>query len=93
MSVDKKYPRLAAIQKLLWEEWDPIGMNRAGPDDEYDQYAMGVWSRVEKGADADEIEAYLWWAATVNMGLNEGDLAQAREHTRSIAQKALAIPA
>ena len=63
-------PRLERIKRLLWEEWDPIGVNETDcPDDEYDSYALQVFSKLKSGATARELEAYLNWADGENMGL------------------------
>ena len=31
------------IHDVLWNEWDPIGVNDAAPKDEYDSYISGVY--------------------------------------------------
>jgi len=64
-------PELEEIKRLLWEEWDPIGVS--GPDwpnDEYDSYAFQAFVKLKGGANVSEIEAYLDWADSENMGLS-----------------------
>jgi hypothetical protein len=51
---------LRAIERVLWEDWDPIGVRaRGGPSDEYDSYAPGVLGLVQLGAAEREIAAHL----------------------------------
>lgn len=54
-----------AIRKILHQDWDPIGCGV--PEDEYDSYVWPVYDRLIHGAAADEVKAYLRWAADVNM--------------------------
>ncbi len=84
-----RYPTYDAIRKLLLEEWQPLGPGV--PDDEYDQYSMGIWSRLEKGASVDEVKKYLHWAATENMGMTGGDPDLVHALERSLAERAFAL--
>lgn len=61
---------LEAIKRLLWDEWDPIGVNGFGSDDEYDSYAFRVFAMLTEGKREAEISDYLGWAASENMGLS-----------------------
>jgi hypothetical protein len=79
-------PKLEDLKRLLWEQWDPIGVCGGGPDDEYDSYAYEVWMRLKRGASTNEIADYLRWAETEHMGLSETP-GKALE----IARKAVAI--
>ncbi len=68
--------KLQEIRQLLWEEWDPIGV-RSFEDclsDEYDSYAMRVFSMLNSGASLEVLIEYLLWAETENMGLLPSDL-------------------
>ena len=81
-------PKLEEIQRLLWEEWDPIGVNAPGwPNDEYDSYAFRIFTMMNSGAAANDIEEYLHWAATDHIGLN------ATGNEGEIARKVIAIHA
>jgi hypothetical protein len=40
---------LEAIKRLLWEDWDPIGVNGFGPNDEYDNYAFRIFVMLKEG--------------------------------------------
>jgi hypothetical protein len=76
-------PELEEIKRLLWEEWDPIGVNETDcPDDEYDGYAFQVFSKLKGGTTLQDVEAYLEWAETENMGLSSSS-----GRNRLIAQK------
>lgn len=52
--------KLKRIERLLWEEWDPIGLND-NPEwcDEYDTYALKVWGMVRRGDSQGQIADYL----------------------------------
>jgi hypothetical protein len=77
---------LAALKALLWEAWDPIGVND-NPDafGEYDSYAPQIQAMLERGADADEIARHLSWIVTDYIGLSADD-----QHSLAIARKAVA---
>lgn len=66
---------LTKLQALLWEQWDPIGLNDTDcPNDEYDSYAIRIFSMLYGGASEGEIAAYLSWAQTENMGMAWRDI-------------------
>ena len=61
-----------AVKRLLWEEWDPIGVRSlGGPDDEYDSYALEVWAMIQRSTPAPEIATYLADLETGRIGLSE----------------------
>ena len=62
---------LEKIKKLLWEEWDPIAVRafEDWPSDEYDSYAMHLFSMLNSGASVDELSEYLFISETESMGL------------------------
>lgn len=79
-----RIPELEAIKKLLHYDWDPIGV--AGIEeaiDEYDSYAVQVYSKLKAGKSVDEVAAYLAYVVTKLIGL---DANPARE--RSVANAA-----
>lgn len=60
--------RLKEIQKILREDWDPIG---CVPDDEYDSYGAEIYSMFLRGpVSYQELIKYLDWGETENMGLS-----------------------
>ncbi len=80
---------LERIKRLLWEEWDPIGVNNmdeAWPDDEYDSYAPQVLKMARLGVSVETNAAYLKEVEGERMGLQANP---ARNH--SVAAKARAL--
>ena len=75
------------IDKILWNDWDPIGINRVqGPRNEYDSYLSKVSDLKMTGAECETIAQYLFQIETVHMGLN-GNL----EHCRRVAEKIISL--
>jgi hypothetical protein len=75
------------IRRILWEEWDPIGVNSNDHlRDEYDGYADQIYALLKLGGQKDEIAEYLRWAAVENMGLSEAG------SVRAIASKIAGDP-
>jgi hypothetical protein len=65
-------PELQKLKLLLWEEWDPIGVNETDcPRDEYDAYALKLYAMLKSKASRDEVRNYLVWVRTEYMGLGE----------------------
>jgi len=62
-----KHPIGLAVHSILWRQWDPIGVNTFGPDDEYDAYVWPVISLIMRGVPPEEIAAYLDWACNEHM--------------------------
>jgi hypothetical protein len=80
---------LERIRRLLWEEWDPIGVNDmddAWPEDEYDMYAPQVLKMAQLGVSAETIAAYLEEVEVKMIGI---EASPTRNH--SVALKALAL--
>lgn len=50
---------LNAIEQLLRDDWDPIELMPHLPADEYDTYAMQVFSKLNSGASVEEVANYL----------------------------------
>lgn len=54
------------VDRILWEDWDPIGVNDlGGPDDEYSRYVASVVKLIEEGADEFKIAKLLHQHANV----------------------------
>lgn len=80
-------PELDAIKRLLLNEWDPIGVAGISEAvDEYDSYAMRVFTMLASGATAETIAEYLGWVVTERMELRGN-----APHDRQAADKAVAI--
>ena len=76
------------VDRLLWVEWDPIGINDyGGPDDEYRGYVPEVVSLLERNASSEEIAKSLSEIATKTMGLS----LENHEHSLSTAIKLKAL--
>ncbi|HYE54316.1 MAG TPA: hypothetical protein VD996_05715 [Chitinophagaceae bacterium] len=59
------------IDDILWNDWDPIGVNDyEEPSDEYYSYIPEVYKLKLQNATAEEIAQYLLKIETDNMGLN-----------------------
>ncbi len=84
---------LEKIKQLLWLEWDPIGVcSEDWPSDEYDSYAMQVFTMLKAGKGEVEIASYLVWAAAENMGLGGAGYDQTiADDALVIARKAVSI--
>ena len=61
-------PKLEALKRLLWSEWDPLDVGGSpAAMSEYDGYAFRIWVALERGASADKVEAYLNGVTTGDM--------------------------
>ena len=59
------------VDKILWEDWDPIGVNDNGaPDDEYRGYIPSIIKLIIADADESKITKLLHQHANMNMGLS-----------------------
>ena len=74
------------VDKLLWEEWDPIGCGV--PEDEYTTYAHAVASKAINGESKQQIMDYLDWAESEYMGMSRHPEAM-RSRNEPIVQKIL----
>lgn len=51
---------LREMRALLWEQWDPLGLRAHGvPEDEYDNYANVLASKLKRGNSHAGIARYL----------------------------------
>lgn len=58
------------IDKILWKEWDPIGINDIKVViDEYRSYTPHIFSLTIHGADKIEIAEHLFMLETINMSM------------------------
>ena len=64
------------ISRILWEVWDPIGVNKIpGARDEYDSYVNEVFILLDSGASDEQIGKHLLHIASETMGLSGPTLA------------------
>ncbi len=83
---------LEAVKRILWEEWDPIGVNDIAPDDEYDSYAFRVLVMMKEGRSEKEVADYLNWVAAEHMSLGgHGRNDVILRDARSVARKIFAL--
>ena len=64
----KKSKLWEQVDRILWEDWDPIGINDSGPEDEYSGYVPSIINLLNKDADEKKIAKLLYEHANVNMG-------------------------
>jgi len=77
-----------SIDEILWNDWDPIGVNDFGEDarDEYYGYLPEVYQLKINGATKTEIAKYLDLVVTNRMGMSSN-----MEHSLNIAEKIVAL--
>ncbi|MES2619260.1 MAG: hypothetical protein V4615_00290 [Bacteroidota bacterium] len=73
-----------AIDEILWNDWDPIGVNGIAPRDEYQSYTPIIFKLKTNGADKEAIAKRLHEIETVTIGVI-GNL----DHCREIAGRIL----
>lgn len=77
-----------AIDTILWENWDPIGVNDVeDARDEYTSYVPHLLKLKKDGADAVKIAKHLYQLATVSMGIYNSDMYSCK----TIANKIIAL--
>jgi len=71
-----------AIDEILWNDWDPIGVNDIAPRDEYQSYTPTIFKLKTIGADIETIAKTLHEIETVTIGV-VGDI----DHCRQVAER------
>ncbi|GAB3796303.1 hypothetical protein GCM10028819_13650 [Spirosoma humi] len=85
---DKQNQLYTFIDELLWQEWDPIGINDCFEvRDEYSSYASQVFSLVIHGATAEELAQKLLSIEQETMGLL-GNIEKNSELARKVIKAA-----
>lgn len=80
---NKKQALLEKIDQILWNDWDPIGVNDSEEaTDEYSSYVPHLLKLKLEGADKQKITDHLHHIETVNIGLSGNKV-----HCKEIAQK------
>ena len=75
------------IDKILWEDWDPLGVNDVEEvRDEYEDCTNQIFSLKNRGANIDMITNMLYEIETITMGVFGN-----REHCRQVAEKIINI--
>ena len=57
-----------AIDEILWNDWDPIGINESNNRDEYYSYIPAIYELVMSGSNKELIAEKLSYYETVEMG-------------------------
>lgn len=73
------------IDKILWIDWDPIGINDVAPRDEYQGYTPQIFSLKLNGAETEVIALKLFEIETKTMGLL-GNIENCRQVATKIAE-------
>jgi hypothetical protein len=47
------------IGRILYEDWDPLGLRNVAPSDEYDSYVGGVYRLLASGASCEQVAEHL----------------------------------
>ncbi len=77
--------RLKLIKRILWEDWDPIGINViAIAKDEYDSYAPRIYQMISKGDDAKLVAEYLIYVDTELIGNEQNTISDTKVAKRLI---------
>lgn len=71
-----------AIDEILWNDWDPIGINDNASRDEYQSYTPTIFSLKINGVDTETVAKKLYEIETVTIGVL-GSI----DHCRQIADK------
>ena len=76
---------LGAVRRVLWETWDPIGVNdHADASTEYDSYAPTIVGMLLRGCTAHDLERHLSTLETDSMGLAPRSTSAARDATVAV---------
>lgn len=70
------------VDEILWNDWDPIGVNDIAPRDEYQSYVPEIFSLLIQNKTDKEISNRLYEIETETIGL-----LGSREHCFKIAKK------
>lgn len=73
----------AAIDEILWFDWDPIGINNVAPRDEYQSYTQTIFGLKLSQASVDIIAQKLYDIETNTIGIY-GDFERCREIAKKI---------
>ena len=82
---EKEIKLYKAIDEILWNDWDPIGVkDMEGVRDEYQSYTPQIFSLAINGAEKFKIAQHLYEIETINMGMQGNKI-----HCQEIAEKIL----
>jgi len=79
------------IDRILWEVWDPIGVNKISPArDEYSGYVNGVFQLLTSGASDEEIAQHLLMIVHDRMELKAATVAEMQPTVTAL--RAISLP-
>jgi hypothetical protein len=64
------------IGRVLYEDWDPLGLRGVGPSDEYDSYIGGVYRLLASGASCEQVAEHLAELERGPLGYSEATAAR-----------------
>lgn len=64
------------IGRILYEDWDPLGLRGVAPSDEYDSYIGGVYRLLASGASCAEVADHLAQLERAPLGYSEATAAR-----------------
>lgn len=81
------------IHDVLWNDWDPIGINDVAPEDEYDSYIGGIYRLLASKCTKDKLINHLLQIELDKMGLRlkPGSEHKHRNSLEAVADKLLAL--
>lgn len=74
------------IRDILFDEWDPIGINDSGPRDEYDNYIGRVYRFLNEGKDVEFLAKHL-----LNLEVGSMHCTTTEAHRKMVARRLLDI--
>ncbi len=74
------------IRDVLFNEWDPIGVNDYAPRDEYDAYIGGIYRLLTNDVDAETLATHLR-----NLEIEQMECPTTHEHRTKIAESLLQL--
>jgi len=74
------------IREVLFNEWDPIGVNDYAPSDEYDAYIGGIYRLLASGTDSEILATHLR-----KLEIEQMQCPTTPEHRKMIAQRLLGL--
>lgn len=80
-------PIAIAVNDVLYEHWDPIGIRAAAPRDEYESYVPELIELVRAGESAETIATRLGYISDQAIGLSVGPEA----HRLDVARRIIAL--
>ncbi len=75
-----------SIRRILFYDWDPIGINDLAPDDEYDSYVGGVYRLLASGASENQIIEHLHQLEITKMEVSSN-----REKLKDVTEKLMKL--